>query len=209
MKVGDIKIEALRLMFAELDPLVSASNLTSYENSDTIGEYLAGMTGSINRALADIESRRILPERSVCLADITSVQGRHGKRYDLSAPAINFYDVSRIILESDEGYDGCAPYRMEGKKLVLLFPHDSADVTLLYYPKIPPIATYDNNKELELPNEIAGVIPYFIKGELYRLDEIGDAAEAMSWYEQRIAALSPNSTDIQTHVVPTYSQVTL
>ena len=208
MKVGDIKIEALRLMFAELDPLVSASNLTAYENSDTIGEYLAGMTGSINRALDDIESRRILPERSVCLADITSVQGRPGKRYDLSA-IDDFYDVSRIILESDEGYDGCAPYRMEGKKLVLLFPHDSADVTLLYYPKIPPIATYDNNKELELPNEIAGVIPYFIKGELYRLDEIGDAAEALSWYEQRIAALSPNSTDRQTHVVSTYSQVIL
>lgn len=208
MKVRDIKIEALRLMFAELDPLIDAENLSSYENSDAIGDYLAGMTGSINRALADITSRRILPERTkdITLTKTTSLMS--SQRVDLSNVA-DFYDVSRLVVDTGYSYDGNAPYRMEGKTIVFLCPYEDARVTLLYYPKLDPVMSWDNTKELDIPNEIAAVIPYFIKGELYRQDEVNDAAEAMLWYEQRLASLAPNSTERQGHVASVYEQVTL
>lgn len=228
MKIGDIKIEALRLMFAQLDPLISAENLSSYENSDTIGDYLFGMTGSINRALVDITSRKILPEKAKDLTFDGGSSLMSAHRIDLSAVEglkDDFYAVSRLVVESEYGYDGNAPYRMEGNTIVFICPYPNARVTLLYYPKIKLLtgqAYIDNVRDLSkipdenpdenpvvIPDEIAAVIPYFIKGELYREDEIGDAAEAMSWYEQRLASLAPYGTERQGNVRSTYSMVTL
>ena len=219
MKIGDIKIEALRLMFAQLDPLISAETLSSYENSDTIGDYLFGMTGSINRALVDITSRKILPEQAKDLTFDGGSSLMSAHRIDLSK-VDDFYAVSRLVVESEYGYDGNAPYRMEGNTIVFICPYPNARVTLLYYPKIKLLTGQadDNTRDLSkitdenpvvIPDEIAAVIPYFIKGELYREDEIGDAAEAMSWYEQRLASLAPYGTEKQGHVHATYSMVTL
>ncbi len=209
MKIGDIKIEALRLMFAEVDACMSADNISDYENSDTVGDYLAAMPGAINRCLSDIASRRILPEKRTALSLSDGERLMSAYRFDLPKIAADFYDVSRVIAETHHGYDGDYPFRMEGKTLVLLCPDESARFTLLYYPTLPTVASYDNGLELEIPDEIASVIPYFIKGEIYREDEVSDAAEAMSWYEQRIAALDRHRTEKQTHVSSVYSQVML
>lgn len=208
MTVGDIKIEALRLMFAELDPLINAESVSDYENSDTIGTYLAAMPGSINRCLSNITSRRILPEKSKNLLLSDDEQRMGSYRFDLSGMD-DFYDVSRVTVQSEQRYDGNAPYRMEGKTLVLLNPCDDATVTLLYYPRLALVKPYENTKELDIPDEIAAVIPYFIKGEVYREDEINDAGEAMLWYEQRLAELESHRTEVQGHTVSVYSQVML
>lgn len=208
MKVGQIKIEALRLMFADIDPLISPNNIADYETDDQYGDYLRAMTGSINRAINDIVSRRILPEKALDIPPGTGSTRYGNRRLNLTEhPEI--YDVSRVIAESDRGYDGAHPFRMEGRTVLLLGADADASYTLLYYPRITEVKTCENDRELEIPDEIASVIPYFIKGELYRQDEAGDASEAMSWYEQRIAALSPYHTGTQTHVASTYSQVML
>lgn len=208
MKIGDIKIEALRLMFALIEGDMRAETLTNYEQSDTVGDYLDAMAGSINRALADITSRRILPEKSKELSFTEDQRRMSAYRFDLSQIE-DFYDVSRVIAETHNGYDGNHPFRMEGRTLVLLAPDETAHFTLLYYPKLALHPSYGNEAELAIPDEIASVIPYFIKGELYREDEVSDAAEAMSWYEQRLAALDPHRTEKQDRVVATYSQVML
>ena len=213
MKVGKIKIEALRLMFADLDPLISPNNISDYETDDQYGDYLSAMTGSINRAINDIVSRKILPEKEL---EVPLGSGsRRGITLRLNLGAYledngknnDIYDISRVIRETDYDYDGAYPYRMEGKVMVLLAPDETAHYTILYYPKIKPVEEYENTRDLKIPDEIAALIPYFVKGELYRQDEAGDASEAMAWYEQRIAALSPYSTGTQTHVASVYSQV--
>ena len=207
MTVGQIKIEALRLMFAaDLDPLISPKNIADHETDDQYGDYLTAMTGSINRAINDIVSRRILPEQALEIPAGTG-STRYGNRRLNLAQHPEIYDVSRVIAESDRGYDGAHPFRMEGRTVLLLGADAEASYTLLYYPRIKEVQTWENERELEIPDEIASVIPYFIKGELYRQDEAGDASEAMSWYEQRLAALSPYSTGTQTHVASVYSQV--
>lgn len=217
MTVGQIKIEALRLMFAaDLDPLISPNNIADHETDGQYGDYLTAMTGSINRAINDIVSRRILPEESLEIPAGTGSTRYGNRRLNLSEyPYI--YDVSRVIAESDRGYDGAHPFRMEGRTVLLLGADAEASYTLLYYPRITEVQTWENERDLAIsdpedgihaiPDEIASLIPYFIKGELYRQDEAGDASEAMSWYEQRIAALSPYSTGTQTHVASVYSQV--
>jgi hypothetical protein len=207
MTVGQIKIEALRLMFAaDLDPLISPKNIADHETDGQYGDYLTAMTGSINRAINDIVSRRILPEEALEIPAGTGSTRYGNRRINLSEyPYI--YDVSRVIAESDRGYDGAHPFRMEGRTVLLLGADAEEKYTLLYYPRVKAVETWENERELEIPDEIASVIPYFVKGELYRQDEAGDASEAMSWYEQRIAALSPYSTGTQTHVASVYSQV--
>lgn len=210
MTVGQIKIEALRLMFAaDLDPLISPKNIADHETDDQYGDYLTAMTGSINRAINDIVSRRILPEKAL---EVPLGSGsRRGITLRLNLGEYkDLYDISRVIRETDYDYDGAYPFRMEGKVMVLLAPDESARFTILYHPRVKAVETYENDRDLaEIPDEIASVIPYFVKGELYRQDEAGDASEAMSWYEQRIAALSPYHTGTQTHVASTYSQVLL
>ena len=206
MKIGDIKIEALRLMFVEVEARMNASTLADYEHSQLYGDYLDAMPGCIRRCLADIVSRRILHVRSKSLALADGERRMNAYRFDLSTVG-DFFDVSRVIAETHNAYDGNHPFRMEGKTLVLLAPDEGAEYTLLYFPTVE--YNDDNEAELDLPDEIAAVIPYFIKGELYREDEAGDAGEALSWYEQRLAALDPHRTEKQDRVVSTYSQVLL
>ena len=59
MKIGEVKAEALHLMFAtqgeELDP----SDMIDLVGSEAYGSYLVAMTGSINRCLADLEIKEI------------------------------------------------------------------------------------------------------------------------------------------------------
>lgn len=208
MKIGDIKIEALRLMFAQIDADVTAETLADFENSNTLGDYLAAMHGSINRCLSDIVSRRILPAKSKTLTLSEEHRSMSAYRFDLSEIG-DFYDVSRVIAETHNGYDGNYPFRMEGKTLVLMSPDEGAQFTLLYHPTVELVNVWENSLELDLPDEIVSVIPYFIKGELYREDEASDAAEAMSWYEQRLASLDPHRTEKQDCVHPVYSQAVL
>ena len=193
-------------MFAEVDARITAENLADYEYTDRLGDYLQAMPGSLNRCLSNIVSRRILPVKSQEIK-LSEGERRHSTyRFDLSKIA-DLYDVARIVSEADNGYDGDYPFRMEGKILVLLAPDEHASFTLLYYPTIPEVRY--NSDEVELPDEIAQIIPYFIKGELFREDEVGDAAEAMSWYEQRIADLEGMRTEKQSKVSSVYAQVML
>ena len=208
MKVGDIKIDALRLMFAEIDNGMTAENVGSYDGDAEVGDYLRSMPGSIRRSLLDLESRRILPERSAPLKLAEAERVKSFYRFDLSTIK-DFYDVSRVTMYGESSYEGDYPYRIEGNTLILISPDENATFNLLYYPRVKIPSALGNGEVLEIPDEIAALIPYFIKGELYRQDEINDAAEAMSWYEQRLALLAPKRTEKQSHVSSVYSQVML
>lgn len=67
MKVGDIYIEALRLMFATgteaiyAEPMEGARSLEDARHDDTYADYLLSMPGALNRALADVEGKQAVP----------------------------------------------------------------------------------------------------------------------------------------------------
>ena len=204
MKVGDIKIEALRLMFAGVPALMNADNLYGYESRSEFELYLSMMPGSIHRCIDNIVSRCILPVKRKELS-LTGVE-RRGRFYRFDISGSDFYEVSRVIKMSEDEYDGDHPYRMEGETLVLLAPDEASSYTLLYHPKIPHKEYKDTDELVGIPDEIAVLMPYFIKGELYREDEAGEAAEAMSWFEQRLASLGETRTEKQGSVACLYDQ---
>ncbi len=185
MRLGDIKIEALKIMFSNVYSNLSIEDLEDIrEDNLNINdiEYLNGMPGAINRCFADLESRKILPERSYPLNKEYALASDYFLRWPLSGVP-DFYDVSRIVKESGRIYSPSESYRREGGTLVL--PNDKySKYTLVYYPKIERITSATSNYyEPDIPDNIAAIIPYFIKAELYRDDEPNEAGEARNWYE--------------------------
>ena len=92
----------------------------------------------------------------------------------------------------------------------LVYENDpDSEYFLIYKPKLPRIKSYvSNDMELPIPDSIATYIPYFIKGDLYRDDEPGEAAEARNWYEQAMEEVMRMQNDVGklNHVKEIYSQ---
>ena len=185
MKIGEIKIQTLRLMFAAGSVGLYADDLSQLCAVEEYEPYMTMMTGAINRCFADIENRRILPIRSLSLPSIAS--DNVFLRYDLSSLVDDYFDIDRVVYaDTDGNYEACAAYRTEGDVVVL----DKArgTYTVLYRPRLKRISVEDKDSdELDIPDNIAELIPYYLKGELYRDDEPNEAGEAMNWYEQGMA----------------------
>lgn len=180
MKLGDIKVEALRLMFMGGAMEIGADQLLDYADDTTYGYYLSRMPGAINRAFSVIERRHVLPVKAVRLTSDC-----HGMaRFDLKAAAPDLYDVERITYESDGYYDTSVDYHLEGGALIVHDFEKDAAYTLLYYPSIKRVsAGTPDTEEIDLPDEIAEVIPYAIKGDLFRADNEGEADAARAFFE--------------------------
>lgn len=188
MKLGDIKIEALKLMFVNMVEDIAIDSLESYAQDEIYKSYLVNMPGAINRCFASIEEKRVLPSKSRTLKRSEALASGGFVRFDLDSLISDFFDIDRIVRESADGdYDGDCDYITEGNTLVLerYEEEDGITYTVIYKPTIARITSLtDDNIEIDIPNNIAAYIPYFVKGDLYRDDEPGEAGEARNWYEQ-------------------------
>lgn len=178
MTLGEIKAEALRLMGMDVE--VNAENVRDFEYDENYGILVTGMPGALNRCFADIERKGILPLQR---KKLEPTAGR-GRCYRFSIKDLAG-DPVRLIAETDHAYDGDHPFQREGADTLLILDGDAdASYTLLYRPRIKRVsATDDDSKDLNLPEAIAAAIPYYLKGDLYRHDEPGEASEARNWYE--------------------------
>ncbi len=212
MKLGDIKVEALKLMFINVRDDIDIENLDVLARNETYRDYLINMPGAINRCFASIEEKRVLPSKSRTLQRSEArVSGRF-VRFDLVFPLISdFFDIDRIVKETSEGdYDGDCDYTMEGNTLVLdrYEEDDGITYTVIYKPKIPRItSTNSNYADIGVPDNIAAYIPYFIKGDLYRSDEPDEAGEARNWYEQAMNEVYLKKEHKTNQTKSVYSQV--
>ena len=60
MTVGEIKKEALKLMFTNQDNEIdNADKVSNLENDDNYGDYLVNMYGCINRAIVRLKSKGV------------------------------------------------------------------------------------------------------------------------------------------------------
>lgn len=207
MRLGDIKAEALKLMFADYDTDIIAENIPDLEGQEDLRSYLINMNGSINRCFSDLESKRVLPVKTRQLEASEGIAGAFSVRFDLDALISDFSDIARVVYENVGEYCGEMAYRREGNTLILDGFDFDGEYRLLYYPRIPRVSQATGElTELPIPDEIAAFIPYFVKGELYREDEINDAAEARNWYEAAMEQIVTARSGRQTRVRTVYSQ---
>lgn len=187
MKLGDIKAEALNLMSIVGYMGFDNTNIDTLYNDETAKSYLYGMTGSINRALTRLYSEGKLGYASVIVSNDELANGSFdsGKLTDCGK-------VERIFIVDEFGTerainfisdDGCIKLRR--------FINPNLKYKIVYRKKAPFVAySTPNSAELDIPQEAANIIPYFIKGELYADEEPSAAAAAMSIFEQYIHTLS-------------------
>lgn len=208
MKLGDIKIEALKLMFVNYNIDIDIDSIDSYLQDENYASYLVNMPGAINRCFANIEERGVLPSKSYTLKAEEGLASPSFIRFDLPSIIEDFFAVERIVYESDDEYDGDHDYRMEGNTLVLEHFDDKRETFIvLYKPKIERVlATTENDAEIEIPDNIAVHIPYFIKGDLYRDDEPNEASEARNWYEAAMEGITSERDNKIGKVKSTYKQ---
>lgn len=215
MTIGEIKIEALKIMFID-DEELYIDNMSEYYKNERYAGFLRKMTGSINRCLSDIEMKKAMPSHTYIVP------------YELSRTPIirlhipNLYSVERIVYENHGTgeYDGDCSFYTEGKTIVIFNNHGtdknadsgfnfddlgkvssndcSGHYMVVYKPKTIRLKPENKDDEdIYLPENIASLIPYYIKGDLYREDQPNEAGEARNWYENGItqAAMSERSAN--------------
>ena len=191
MTYGEIKIEALKLMYVRENTDFVVSQLDILREDEDINVYLCNMPGSINRCLSYIESRGVLPRKTHTLVLSEAKEGELVRR-DLKKEIPDYYDIDRLICECNGRYIGDCDYRMEGDVLVLAYDEDMT-YTVEYKPKCRRVSVTNEETrddcEIDVPDDIAALIPFYIKSELYRDDEPAEAGEARNWFEQSIAQL--------------------
>lgn len=207
MILGEIKIEALRLMFMDSDDEYSIDYLNRgiYMNNEVYKPYLVKMIGSINRCFASIEDKGVLPTQAVT---IPLANGFANGQIDLSS-IVDYYNIERVLGENKYQYDNDCEFDIVGNMLRIKDYDPKTVYTILYKPKIQRISASTNNdidlKDIGVPDNIAAYIPYFIKGDLYREDEPAEANEARNWYEQAMAEIMNKQVSRQSRVQSSYS----
>jgi len=184
MTLGEIKIEALKLMCPELTG-EGPEDIPSLRGDTYKRELIDKMPGSVNRCLAELSGRGLLPSISyeVQATDTT------GAFIRVSLDTIpRFLSLERVVREGTDGsYDGDCPRRLEGRTLVLSAPKPGERYRILYKGAAERISDItESSAVLGVPEHIAAIIPYYIKGELFREDEPAEAAEARNIFEQAL-----------------------
>lgn len=210
MTYGEIKLEALKMMFLNAQDWINEDWLDTYANDETYRSYLANMQGSINRCFSTIEEKRILPSRQKTLSVNEGEASGAFIRFDLPKLIEDYFDLDRVITESDNGdYEADRDYIREGDVLVLprFGKDDGVYYHVVYKPTVKRVTgATANTDKIDLPEGIAAYVPYYLKGELFRDDEPNEAADAMNQFEQRMNEIAERSVSRQTGVRSVYSQ---
>lgn len=209
MTLGEIKIEALKMMALNGENDIFEQDLARLAVDDAYREYLLNMTGAINRCFSRMEALRVLPTRAreMMPSECTIENGR--ARFSLSL-IDDLFEVKRISIECENGKftNDCEFVRM-GDVVILDGVSEGDRLWVLYCPTVRRIASITEASYVpDIPQDMAELIPYYIKGDLFRVDEPDEAQEAMSWFEQRIAACARNE-DTNCTGVRTVYDVTL
>lgn len=189
MRIGDIKVEALKLMFASYDYDFSVSDLSDMEGGEAYRDYLINMPGSINRAFGVLERRGVLPPKSHVITG--NADTYDGVTVNMKEAVDDFLDVDRVSFKSIYGeYYPSQPYSREGDTIMLSQLHRGDTYTVFYKPSIKRIDSSSKDAdEVPIPDRIAELIPYFVKSELYREEDPEEASRARSLFDQGINEL--------------------
>ncbi len=201
MKLGEIKIEALKIMFANYSLDLQIDDIQGLVSDENYGSYLVNMNGSIARALDRIENACVLPLRVLELS-IKDFVSKNGQLYFDVNSVDDLFLIERIVLVSNELniYDTEAPYVLEGCYLVVEDVCVDAKYKIIYYSKAPEIEGLSDEDNLEIPNKLARLIPYFVKGDLYQEEEPNLASEARNLFEASLDDLKHQNFKKQSYV---------
>lgn len=212
MTLGEVKIEALKIMFVDfydnVGVQIDTSDISRLETVENYAPYLLNMNGTINRCFADIERKRVLPLKSYVVLP-SLLREESGKIvFDLSNIP-DLFELDRVILKGNAFYEPNVDFEIEGTDIIL--PKTDGTIKIIYRPTIKRITELTANtvdlttdEDYNIPEGIVALIPNFIKGDLYRDEEPNEASESRNWYEAGIAAYMRDVVQYQSKVKTVY-----
>lgn len=183
MTLGDIKAQALQLMGFEED--VAADNVADYSEDENWAPLLRQMWSAVNRCFADLETKRVLPLRR---AELENPTGKGTWRRFCYDEIEGLFEVVRVVVESGDHIDDDHPFLLEDGGTLRVTDFDAgATYAVLYRPRLTRLTvTSGNDTVIRVPDALAAAIPYFVKSEVYRVDEPDEAGEARNFYEAAV-----------------------
>ena len=183
MTLGEIKAEALRL--CGFEEYVDAQSISAFESDEDWGGLLRAMWGAVNRCMADLETKRVLPLKRASLPAPSGKGTWRRFRYD---EIEDLFEVARVVVESDYYVDDDHPFLLEeGGTLRVNGYDDRANYVVLYRPALKRLsADSGDDVEIDVPRALCEAVPYFVKSEIWRADEADEAAEARNFYEAAV-----------------------
>lgn len=190
MTVEEIKLEALKLMFASGEAI--GNDYQEAYNTGLYTDYFDKMDGSIKRALSRIaQSKKTFPKVNEFMSKDLDLEDCEIK-FELPINTINierfqFKDLSRKTIR-DVDY-----YQIAKNKATVENNQDFRNGKFIIY-------THDIPTVDELREDVAALIPLYIKSELYEEDEYQMALQARNMFEQGLALIDMNTTTTQSQV---------
>lgn len=190
MKIGEIKLEALRIMNINNDAELTLDKFEDIKAEARYSKYINNMTNSINRAIDYINHRKVLPIKRMPLSSMVKISGLKTNKFPLQQIS-DFISIDKVVYEDEKDYIESVPYNMEGIDLVVSNEYNDKYLTLLYNPKMQLLDSYvsDDDVIIGMSDKFARIIPYFIKFDLYQEDEPDLALNAKATFEQELESL--------------------
>lgn len=184
MTWGECKLAALQTMFS--------NEGADLQEDDTNKEYIDAMPAKVNEALqqACLAGRPLVKKFSVTVSGtaqtdtvvpgVSAVLPAQAGLYHLDmsalAPRFRCLNGGAPMLETENGYGEAQNWHMEGDT-VLVIPADvTGEYTVWYraYPEAVTAVTADD-AVLDVPAEMAALLPLYIASQLYKDDDLSMA----------------------------------
>ena len=181
MLLGEIKIQALSLMYPDASSRFDDSTPEGVENAiyvlksdHNFSGLLEAAVGALNRAFSVIEERGLSGVK--CADKALSVCQRTNDGRVIILPDKDFLYLERLLCHKGGKTYACFGETMENK----IYTDMVGDVyTLVYREKIPRVKRITpDSLEVELPTGLSEAIPYFIMSELLAREDTQRAQEA-------------------------------
>lgn len=213
MTKGELIVACLEIMFEndgiDIDPAIVSSD-EDYNNQ--YGSKIVNMVNSINRGLMEVQKNNKVHKSVVIInAYKDEEQVDDGfpklplKEYLLEYELPN--DVYKVInISYDDGTYllNNIPIRKRGNKTLLLTLQKYGRYIIEYYPKLPLLTKdMEDTEELDIPDDILQIIPYFVKADLYEEDEPNIAIATRNIFSAYLSEIDRNE-ETQSKVVSNY-----
>ena len=210
MKLGEIKLEALMMIFPGEVLNVTEDNLQEalgvLKNDPNFGDYLASMPGIINRCFGVLENKGVVPTKQVEILE--SGPEKEMVRCDLKAAIPDYGILERVAFEGANGtcYTYEIDYTRESADVVLLPYMGKGKFILIYTPRLPRVSLISSESMEVLPerDDIASLIPYYVKSELLYTEHTEDAKLARQLFESGLGGIVSHKDGYQSKVATVY-----
>ena len=187
MKLGNIKLESLYLCFPNPSLCVDTDDdallteaLSCLKDDPNYSDYLNAMIGAINRCLSVFEIKGVIPKKRISVPFDASRVVNGSFVINIGDLAPDCKKVDCVITYPKGDLPSHIEFADSGDGEIFVEPlSEGACYTVRYEPLTERISpSTAESHELELPNRLAELIPYFVKGDILRVDEPEEAKDA-------------------------------